>query len=118
LLDHSSDWPTLFGEFQNLRKQDTDAIAKLALDNFTEMRDLVADAKFLLRKKIEAKLHQLFPTQWVPLYSMVTFHDGIRYSDALAIGLKQKRIMDEVMQLATIETTWEQLDFANIVSKL
>jgi len=82
------------------------------------MRDLVADANFLLRKKIEAKLNQLFPEKWIPLYSMVTFHDDIRYSDALAIGIKQKRIMDEVMQRVNIETTWEQLDFESIVGKL
>jgi len=118
LLDHSSDWTTLFGEFQKLRKPDTDTIAKLALDNFIEMRDLVADANFLLRKKIEARLSQLFPERWIPLYSMVTFHDDIRYSDALAIGLMQKRIMDEVMQQVNIETTWEQLDFESIISKL
>lgn len=118
LLDQSSDWTTLFKEFQQLRKPDTDAIAKLALDNFIEMRDLVADANFLLRKKIEAKLNQLFPNKWIPLYSMVTFHDDIRYSDALAIGIKQKTIMDEVMQQVNIETTWEQLDFESIVGKL
>jgi len=118
LLDHSSDWVTLFSEFQKLRKPDSDAIAQLALDNFIEMRDLVADANFLLRKKIEARLNQLFPNKWIPLYSMVTFHDEIRYSDALAIGIKQKEIMDEVMQRVNIETTWEQLDFENIVSKL
>jgi kynurenine 3-monooxygenase len=118
LLDHSSDWTTLFNEFQKLRKPDTDAIAKLALDNFIEMRDLVADVNFLLRKKIEATLNHLFPNKWIPLYSMVTFHDDIRYSDALAIGIKQKKIMDEVMQRVNIETTWEQLDFESIVSKL
>src|SRR5260221_12511374 len=56
LLDHTNDWPGLFNEFQKLRKPDTDAIAQLALDNFIEMRDLVGDPKFLLRKKIEAKL--------------------------------------------------------------
>jgi kynurenine 3-monooxygenase len=118
LLDKASDWPTLFSEFQKSRKPDTDAIAQLALDNFIEMRDLVADANFLLRKKIEAKLNQQFPEKWIPLYSMVTFHDNIRYADALATGLKQKRIMDEVMQRVNIETTWEQLDFERIVGKL
>jgi len=82
------------------------------------MRDLVADEKFLLRKKIEAKLNQQFPEKWIPLYSMVTFHDNIRYSDAFATGQKQKRVMDEVMQRINIETTWEQLDFENIVGKL
>ena len=118
LLDKASDWPHLFSEFQELRKPDSDAIAQLALDNFIEMRDLVADTNFLLRKKIEAKLNQLFPESWIPLYSMVTFRDDIRYSDALATGQKQGRIMDEVMQLVNVETTWEQLDFERIVSKL
>ncbi len=118
LIDQASDWKELFDHFQKVRKPDTDAIAQLALDNFIEMRDLVADAKFLLRKKIEAKLNQLFPEKWIPLYTMVTFRDDIRYSEALSLGLKQKRIMDEVMLRNNIETTWEQLDFASIVNKL
>jgi kynurenine 3-monooxygenase len=118
LLDQASDWKVLFSQFQKQRKPDTDAIADLALDNFIEMRDLVGDPKFLLRKKIEAKLNQLFPDKWIPLYTMVTFRDDIRYSDAYSTGQKQKRIMDEVMQRSNIETTWEQLDFASIVNKL
>lgn len=118
LMDDADDWSNLFNEFQKLRKPDTDAIAQLALDNFTEMRDLVADSKFLLRKKIESKLNQLFPEKWIPLYSMVTFRDDIRYSDALATGQKQKKIMDEVMATANIESEWEHLNFERIVSKL
>ncbi|MBI1766943.1 MAG: FAD-dependent monooxygenase [Bacteroidetes bacterium] len=118
LIDQASDWRELFNQFQNTRKPDTDAIAQLALDNFIEMRDLVADARFLLRKKIEAKLNQLFPEKWIPLYTMVTFRDDIRYSEALSIGQKQKRIMDDVMQRNNIEATWEQLDFVSIVNKL
>jgi kynurenine 3-monooxygenase len=70
----------------------------------------------LLRKKIEAKLNQLFPDKWVPLYSMVTFRDDIRYSDAYEIGQKQKRIMDEVM--SDLKGNWEDLDFKAIVQKL
>ncbi len=118
LIDQTSDWKELFEHFQKVRKPDTDAIAQLALDNFIEMRDLVADARFLLRKKIEAKLNQLFPEKWIPLYTMVTFRDDIRYSEALSVGQKQKWIMDEVMQGNNIETIWEQLDFASIVNKL
>ncbi len=118
LFDKSCDWPALFNEFQNQRKPDTDAIARLALDNFIEMRDLVADAKFLLRKKIESKLNQLFPTKWIPQYSMVTFRDDMRYSDALATGQRQARIMDEVMKIPAIEKEWEYLNFEEIVNKL
>jgi len=119
LLDkHQDDWSIALSEFQEQRKPDADAIAQLALDNFIEMRDLVADAEFLLRKKIEAKLHELFPDKWIPLYSMVTFHDSMRYSEAYQIGKRQRKIMDEAMKTPGIETNWGSLDFEEIVSRL
>lgn len=119
LLDQQQDnWEAVLPVFQQQRKPDADAIAQLALNNFIEMRDLVADKEFLLRKKIEAKLHELYPAKWIPLYSMVTFYENIRYSDAYATGLKQKQIMDEVMGRPNIETTWESLGFEEIVNKL
>jgi kynurenine 3-monooxygenase len=118
LEKHRDDWDKVLPEFQQVRKPDADAIAQLALDNFVEMRDLVADADFLLRKKIEARLHELFPDKWVPLYSMVTFCDQIRYSDAFVIGQKQKMIMNEVMKIPEIESNWQNLAFEKIVEKL
>lgn len=118
LNQHKDDWDAVLPEFQKLRKPDTDAIAQLALDNFIEMRDLVADADFLLRKKIEARLYELFPDRWIPLYPMVTFMDSMRYSDALRIGQKQKLIMDEVMKTPDLANTWPSLDFGAIVSKV
>jgi kynurenine 3-monooxygenase len=119
LLDqHHDNWATALTAFQQLRKPDTDAISKLALDNFVEMRDLVADADFILRKKIEAKLHELYPDKWIPLYSMVTFHDNMRYSEAYQVGQKQKKIMDEVMKNPNLESTWSSLNFEEIVNRL
>ncbi len=118
LANHNDDWNKTIEEFESLRKPDADAIATLALDNFIEMRDLVADEEFLLRKKIEARLHQLFPDKWVPLYSMVTFRDDIRYSEAYSTGLKQKKIMDKVMSDPNIKTSWETLNFDEIVRDL
>jgi kynurenine 3-monooxygenase len=118
LTNHNDNWDKTIEEFESLRKPDADAIATLALDNFVEMRDLVADEEFLLRKKIEARLHQLFPDKWVPLYSMVTFRDDIRYSEAYSTGLKQKKIMDKVMSDPNIKTSWETLNFEEIVQQL
>ena len=118
LLDkHKDDWQKVLPEFQQQRKPDTDAIAQLALDNFIEMRDLVADPEFILRKKIEAKLHQLYPDKWIPLYSMVTFQENIRYSEAYNIGQRQKKIMDEVLA-SPASADWESLDFAEIINRL
>jgi kynurenine 3-monooxygenase len=118
LEEHNDDWIKVMPLFQTIRKPDADAIAQLALANFIEMRDLVADADFLLRKKIEAKLHELYPEKWIPLYSMVTFHDDIRYSNALKIGLKQQKIMDKVMSIPGIDSTWQALDFEQLVRQI
>ena len=115
---HNDNWEKVLPEFQELRKPDTDAIAQLALDNFIEMRDLVGEPEFLLRKKIEAKLNELFPQKWIPLYSMVTFNEQIRYSHAYDVGVRQRRIMDEVMKTPGIQDNWQSLDFAAIVAQL
>jgi kynurenine 3-monooxygenase len=114
----SDDWEKVLSVFQESRKPDTDAIAQLALDNFIEMRDLVADREFLLRKKIEAKLHMLYPDRWIPLYTMVTFSPQIRYSNAQTTGQKQNAIMDRIMAMPDIENTWQNLDFGLIVDQL
>lgn len=114
---YGTDWDRMLPAYQQERKPDADAISELALHNFVEMRDHVADASFLLRKKIEAKLHAQFPDRWVPLYSMVTFSD-IRYSEALAKGKQQAAIMDEVLLRPGIADTWESLDLTAIVDRL
>jgi kynurenine 3-monooxygenase len=119
LLDEYEDnWFHVLPEFERQRKPDADAIAQLALDNFVEMRDLVADEEFLLRKKIEARLHDLYPDRWIPLYTMVTFRDDLRYSYALEMGKRQQAIMDEVMRMPNVATQWENLDFHTIVNRL
>ena len=95
---HKDDWKDILPEYQQLRKPDADAIAELALNNFIEMRDKVADPKFLLQKKIEARLHEKYPDRWIPAYSQVTFNPQIRYSEALERGNKQEAIMREIMK--------------------
>jgi kynurenine 3-monooxygenase len=112
-----NDKQLLFERFQESRKPDSDAIADLALRNFIEMRDLVADPKFLLRKKIEKKLSANNPGKWVPLYEMVTFSE-MRYSEALARGKQQDAIMDDILSWNDIESNWESDPvFAKIESR-
>jgi kynurenine 3-monooxygenase len=98
LLDrYGVDWPRVFSEFESERKVNTDAIADMAIENFTEMRDRVADPRFLLRKKIELALESKYPRIFVPKYSMVTFH-RIPYSVALARGAVQDSMLAELCQ--------------------
>jgi kynurenine 3-monooxygenase len=96
LLDrHGADWTTVFAEFENGRKINTDAIADMAIENFTEMRDRVADSQFLLTKKVELALEARYPNLFIPKYAMVTFH-RIPYSVALSRGAVQERILSEL----------------------
>ncbi|MCB0480266.1 MAG: FAD-dependent monooxygenase [Flavobacteriales bacterium] len=104
--EYGQDWSTVFAEFTRIRKPNGDAIADLALKNYIEMRDLVGDEKFLLRKKIEKRIYEKHPHKWVPLYSMVTF-SHTPYADALVIGKKQEAIMDRVMELENIAQIWD-----------
>lgn len=104
---HSENWSIILNEYQQLRKPDGDAIADLAIANFTEMREKTADPKFLLQKKIEARLHEKYPDKWMPAYSQVTFSPHIRYSEALRRGQMQEAIMKEVMTSPDINENWE-----------
>ena len=116
---NGNDWTKILQEYQTLRKPDADAIADMAVYNFTEMRDRTADPKFLLQKKIEARLHEKYPDKWIPAYSQVTFSPHIRYSDALARGNMQEEIMKEVMTIEKIEDNWDNAELhQQIIQKI
>lgn len=116
--EHGDDWSKIFSEYSDVRKPNGDAIADLALQNYIEMRDLVGDEMFLLRKKIEKKIYDKHPDKWMPLYSMVTF-SHTPYATALALGQKQRGIMDGVMNRADIKEVWDSEEVENeIISKL
>ncbi len=76
------DWPHVLDAYQRNRKPNTDGIAELAVRNFIEMRDLVADPFFQLQKQVEKQLHRRYPARYVPLYTMVTFSE-VPYAEAL-----------------------------------
>jgi kynurenine 3-monooxygenase len=106
-----ADWPSLFAEFEKDRKINTDAIADMAIENFTEMRDRVADPRFLFRKKVELALEARYPELFVPKYAMVTFH-RIPYSVALERGVVQDRILAELCEsISRVEDMdWNKAD--------
>lgn len=104
---YGHDWSQILPAYQQLRKPDADAIATLALNNFIEMRDKVADPRFLLQKKIESRFSEKYPSLWTPAYSLVTFRPDVRYSEALERGLRQQAVMDRIMDRPDIQTAWD-----------
>lgn len=98
LLDRHSQWESLFAEFSASRRPNAAAIAAMALENYTEMRDTVLDAGFVRRKKIALDLERRFPDRFIPRYSMVMFHPEIPYAEALRRGAIQAEILVELDQ--------------------
>ena len=73
-----------------MRKENTAALAELAIGNFIEMRDNVGSPAFLRKKRRERRLHGLLANWYVPLYSMVTF-SRIPYAQAVRRAKRQER---------------------------
>jgi kynurenine 3-monooxygenase len=120
LLDDlgEADWGRIMDEFERLRKPNTDAMAELALYNFVEMRDRVADPRFLLQKRIEAKIAGQYPDHWLPLYSRVTFSPDTPYAEAWAAGQRQEAIMVKLMPHIQTEADFEKPEVQELIKAI
>lgn len=113
LLDKKiSGWEKLFAALEQERKPNADAIADMALENFIEMRDTVADAKFQLKKQIGFELERRYPGKFVPRYAMVVFHPEIPYAEARKKSEVQDRILETLCAgISSLEQVdWRQAD--------
>ncbi len=81
-----------FARFGAERRPQTDALSRLAMENFIEMRDRAARPGFRRRKGRERWLARLFPGLYIPLYDMVSF-STIPYTEAVARAALQDRVV-------------------------
>eukprot|EP00762_Andalucia_godoyi_P006744 ANDGO_06185.mRNA.1 Kynurenine 3-monooxygenase len=84
-------------KYTSLRKPDGDSIADLALENYYEMRDKTANYWFQQRLKVEKFLHRMFPSYWIPKYTMVTFSPNLRYSEARDLAQEHDRAVSRLI---------------------
>ncbi|MFI6177979.1 FAD-dependent oxidoreductase [Nonomuraea sp. NPDC051191] len=73
LTDTDGDWARALPLFERRRRDDTDAIAEMALANFVEMRDKVASPVHRLTKSVEHRLERALPGRYVSRYELVSF---------------------------------------------
>jgi kynurenine 3-monooxygenase len=117
LLDrHNENWEKILGEYEMRRKPNGDAVAQLALLNFTEMRDKVADKNFLERKKTEKELGKRFPEQFVSVYEMVSF-SHTPYSTAIQCIQAQDKLLAQIMATGDFFTNIEDPAFGSKLDK-
>ncbi len=94
--EHGPEWETVLAKFQEARKPNADAIADMALENYTEMRDKTADPAFLFRKSVEHHLEQHLDN-YRSRYELVSF-STIPYAEAYRRGQVNLEILAQLMQ--------------------
>ncbi|SEN36285.1 kynurenine 3-monooxygenase [Luteibacter sp. UNCMF331Sha3.1] len=87
----------VFAAFEATRKPNADAIAKMALENYVEMRDSVADPHYLRKRELGALLAERSPTHYLPRYRMVTF-THLPYAYALQRGQAQDTLLEQLLK--------------------
>jgi kynurenine 3-monooxygenase len=98
LLEESDhDWAMTLPQFTEQRKPNADAIAQMAIENYTTMRSSVADEKFQLKKEVGFELERRFPDLFIPRYSLVMFH-RVPYAVAKEQGERQAKLLDVLTQ--------------------
>ncbi len=95
-VENNVSWDAVFADFFAARKRNTDAIADMALENYLEMRDRVADPAFQLQQTLALELERRHPDRFIPRYSMVMFHHEIPYQVAQERGAIQSRLLSEL----------------------
>lgn len=90
-----------FAKFQEKRLKNLNAIADLSENHFNEIRHLVTDSNFLLRKRIERKMNLLFPSEYFSLYSRIAF-TTIPYKQAVELEQIYSRAIDELLNFQEI----------------
>jgi kynurenine 3-monooxygenase len=114
-LSRSDSWESVFADFQARRKPNTDAIAGMALENYLEMRERVADPRYLIQRSLALELERRFPRRFIPRYSMVMFHHEIPYRAAADRGAVQSRLLE---QLTARAASLDDIDYARAAREI
>jgi kynurenine 3-monooxygenase len=99
-----------FAKYFELRKENADALADLAVENFIEMRDKTASKTFRAKKKLDHFLEGLLPGIYLPLYTMVTF-TRIPYATAASRARFQDGIVYTTLALLSLTIAFAIIRF-------
>lgn len=111
---HGDDWDLIGQKYQELRKPNGDAVQDLSLQNYLVMRDKVNDPDFQLLQRVERFMAKLYPENYFPLYSMVSFTD-IEYQVALNKGNAQEEKIKALIKTHNITSATSDNDLEMLI---
>lgn len=117
MQEYGDEWAELLPEYERRRRPNTNAIADLCIEHFTELRDLVGHPDFLLRKEIERKLNQTRPGEYTDLYSMISF-TCMPYTEALRLDRERRVIVDRLLGVDGIERKLNCAEVEDLIDSL
>lgn len=88
-------------EYGEIRCANGYSMCDLAMYNYIEMRDLVNTWSFMMRKHLDNLLYRLFPSKWIPLYTMVTF-SRIPVNECVKRREQQDLILTKCLNIGSI----------------
>lgn len=105
------DWEQAIPTFFYARKPNTDAIADMAMQNYHEIQNAIADPRFLLRKHVEQELMRRHPEMYTSMHILVMF-SCVPYAFAKACGSLQSALLDQICEdLASVDQIrWPAVD--------
>jgi kynurenine 3-monooxygenase len=103
LTDTGGDWARALPLLDRRRRQHTDAIAAMALENFVEMRDKVASPVYRATKRVEHALERALPGRYVSRYELVSF-STVPYADVRRRVRRQRAAVAGALSVAAVAT--------------
>ena len=97
LAESRRDTADAFAEFQHIRQPNANAIAAMALENYIEMRDSVADPHYLAKRELGARLAERAPKHFMARYRMVTF-THLPYAYVYDRGRAQDQLLEQLLR--------------------
>eukprot|EP00475_Leptophrys_vorax_P007061 TRINITY_DN14452_c0_g1_i3.p1 TRINITY_DN14452_c0_g1~~TRINITY_DN14452_c0_g1_i3.p1 ORF type:complete len:236 (+),score=64.81 TRINITY_DN14452_c0_g1_i3:303-1010(+) len=92
------------------------ALCDVSMDNYRDMSANTISATAQFKKKVDAVLHAIVPSWWIPLYTMVSF-TRIPYDEAQERSRRQDRILRAaalgaigLLAAAPIALAWKRRD--------
>jgi kynurenine 3-monooxygenase len=99
---HPGNWGQIFASYEHERRENCDAVCELAEEHYQELARGAREPRFLLRKVLEQKVHQLAPEHFVPVYHMVSFQ-STPYGEIRRRAAQQEALLDQLMALPDVE---------------
>ncbi|STY28230.1 kynurenine 3-monooxygenase [Legionella wadsworthii] len=111
LNQHHDDWKKVLPDFYKSRKENTDAVARMSMDNFHEIQIDIRDKRFNLRKRLEHELMVRYPQEYVSKHVLVMF-TNTPYAEAQAQGDLQKKFLDKISDKVECveEIDWNEVE--------